>query len=606
METTQLKDLKLSSEMLDANQISSTFVHKDGTIDDGNISLNGNANINGQCYVSNNLRVSHDTNENATCYLDSKSFLHADMAKTSYGKACTGSMGYCILGVDDVNKAYKLSGDVSKLSTYIASKPNAYFSISLFSGFVSHQFQILSVKQSETSAGLAYMKTDMTNPLYNGVWNLVKNNQESAFVKEFVDPTGDNGLYCLEDSDIGNQPIINGFYNMASGGSVKAIGKYSQAFGRKVWADGRYSHGEGQINIAGGVASHVEGAQNAAYGNYSHAAGSYSDANSDMTYVWNGTDDSANRYSVNRSGTFNINPKGGSEGFYIGEENLYKIINDIVKKVTSPVTYITDKFEGNMADTIDHELAYNEYATISSKGDVLSDDFFDNIDYSKLETIYCVGKNFTKTKNEPNYDASHYWFLDHCYNVTNFTSRSLLSVGTSFFKPSPGTAKCKLTSINLPAVTYIGVHAFNSCKSIRKLNVPKLEKIDTSGLAYTFASDVSSFAFDELSYLGAYGLYGNSKVKCYSFKKLNNIGHTSFGNNTNLLCIDFGTEITAQPELPYPNYNTVFSGIKDQVSCYIPNNDELYNSWQNDIKWKYWLSSDTEHPAKLVLVKHED
>ena len=65
------------------------------------------------------------------------------------------------------------------------------------------------------------------------------------------------------------------------------------------------------------------------------AAGRYSFAKHNTTFVWNGGathNTQGTRYESHGEQTFNINPKGGLSGFYIGDENLATITNDIIRQ----------------------------------------------------------------------------------------------------------------------------------------------------------------------------------------------------------------------------------------------------------------------------------
>ena len=63
-------------------------------------------------------------------------------------------------------------------------------------------------------------------------------------------------------------------------------------------------------------------------GNFSHAEGYKSQTLTEDTlaYSWNGDGTRAEPYSSHGKGTFNINPKGGLSGFYIGEQKLSEVM----------------------------------------------------------------------------------------------------------------------------------------------------------------------------------------------------------------------------------------------------------------------------------------
>ena len=92
---------------------------------------------------------------------------------------------------------------------------------------------------------------------------------------------------------------------IASRASSIQVGKYSLANGSKVNASGDYSHAEG-VN-------------------------SLTRVDDGYAYAWNGDRDRTNSYSSHGPGTFNINPLGGLDGFWIGEQTLSSILTPYAK-----------------------------------------------------------------------------------------------------------------------------------------------------------------------------------------------------------------------------------------------------------------------------------
>lgn len=95
------------------------------------------------------------------------------------------------------------------------------------------------------------------------------------------------------------------------------VGESSFANGHYATAPGPYAHAEGETTKASAYCSHAEG-------NCAETR-----ENDDYAYAWNGdtTKSIYNPYFSHGKGTFNINPMGGTEGFYIGEQTLSAIIN---------------------------------------------------------------------------------------------------------------------------------------------------------------------------------------------------------------------------------------------------------------------------------------
>ena len=151
------------------------------------------------------------------------------------------------------------------------------------------------------------------------------------------------GVYSLAN---GIDTTASGDYSHTEGGGTTASGDHSHAEGVGTTASGFSSHAEGSYTTASGDYSHAEGLQTSAYGNYSHVEGAatktyapYSHAGGfssqtlfdhDYAYAWNGDGAVSSMYKSHGPGTFNINPYGGLDGFWIGEQTLYAILTNKV------------------------------------------------------------------------------------------------------------------------------------------------------------------------------------------------------------------------------------------------------------------------------------
>lgn len=113
-------------------------------------------------------------------------------------------------------------------------------------------------------------------------------------------------------------------------GSGGTVGQYSLANGQVTTASGNYSHAEGFGTKAEGFGSHAEGRETTASALYSHADGFQSQTKTDdnFAYTWNGDGTRTKPYFSHGKGTFNVNPIGGTDGFYIGEKKLSEVISD--------------------------------------------------------------------------------------------------------------------------------------------------------------------------------------------------------------------------------------------------------------------------------------
>lgn len=202
------------------------------------------------------------------------SFIQAEEAKSgsgsSYGIACTGAKGYCILGIDVQNRSLKLSGDVRGLSVGGLRK---YWSYS-FSDTAGTSCMFVTAVSAGTGEYLSCGSISVsTIPSELAMCSAYT---EEECLRRYDED--DNGLYLPKDPSNGNLVLGNFFAQHVEGGSSKAIGKYSHAEGRATVADIRYSHAEGTHTFAGGMASHAEGfgwngSENKAIGRGSHAEG---------------------------------------------------------------------------------------------------------------------------------------------------------------------------------------------------------------------------------------------------------------------------------------------------------------------------------------------
>ena len=127
----------------------------------------------------------------------------------------------------------------------------------------------------------------------------------------------------IHGGEIGERSIANGYEVIASEHS-------SHAEGYSTTASGEFSHAEGSATTASGYSSHAEGYSATASGDFSHAEGYLSQTKEEdiFAFAWNGDDSKTEEdpYKSNGPGTFNINPLGGLDGFYIGDKQLSAII----------------------------------------------------------------------------------------------------------------------------------------------------------------------------------------------------------------------------------------------------------------------------------------
>ncbi len=237
-------------------------------------------------------------------------------------------------------------------------------------GDVSWTVRLMDSKPESPKDGDAYFSEDGTLMVYSdGSW---RNPMPSATVPTKVSAfENDAGYIAKADgpvllvSDINGEKtaatvgIRNidgavGAYSLASGLDMTASGYAANAEGYKTTAAGTYSHSEGCSTTATGICSHSEGNSTTAAGAYAHAegysttaSGNFSHAEGykaqtqtedDYAFSWNGDTKRAEPYSSHGKGTFNVNPEGGSDGFFVGEKKLSEVISDVVANKADKAT----------------------------------------------------------------------------------------------------------------------------------------------------------------------------------------------------------------------------------------------------------------------------
>ena len=90
----------------------------------------------------------------------------------------------------------------------------------------------------------------------------------------------------------------------------------------------------GENNCTIGYNSFAIGKDNTTEGNYSIALGYNAKAGNNSSFAWS----SGGAYNVSGEGQFGINPKDGTNGFYIGSRNLSNIINNEITSLSSALT----------------------------------------------------------------------------------------------------------------------------------------------------------------------------------------------------------------------------------------------------------------------------
>lgn len=109
------------------------------------------------------------------------------------------------------------------------------------------------------------------------------------------------------------------------------------------------------VNGIGGIAT---GYKSQVSSNFAQSHGYQANVSSDFGYVWNG-DNQISDYSDHGNGTFNINPKNGISGIYIGDINLKDTIENVNYPLDNPTasSETVDDVAYRRFDIKDHTIA---------------------------------------------------------------------------------------------------------------------------------------------------------------------------------------------------------------------------------------------------------
>ena len=233
--------------------------------------------------------------------------------------------------------------------------------------------------------------------------------------------------------DVGALPLVedaNSNKTAVTIGSRKAgktVGKHSLANGYEVTASGEHAH--------------AEGCSTTAAGDYSHAEGFYAHTKEQDIYafVWNGDGMRLAPYESHGSGTFNINPFGGLDGFYIGEQTLASILTN---KADKDDISATDPTFSNAVLAVGLNIDTNSVAVLNEIAST-----FGGFPLGAGETATTVGgllaalaaavawlkKNKADKEHVlPRYQFTSAGIIDGVVTVPPYTNAGMLSDGTAF------------------------------------------------------------------------------------------------------------------------------------------------------------------------------
>ena len=88
----------------------------------------------------------------------------------------------------------------------------------------------------------------------------------------------------------------------------------------------------GRNSIGAGLEANAHNVGSAAFGGYAEAFHDYA-------FIWNGDTTLNDYYASNGTGTFNICPAGGLDGFYLGTNTMRKVIHDEIAKPNAALKF---------------------------------------------------------------------------------------------------------------------------------------------------------------------------------------------------------------------------------------------------------------------------
>lgn len=316
---------------------------------------------------------------------------------------------------------------------------------------------------------------------------------------------------------VGEYSLANGILTTASGdrshaeGSVTtASGHYSHAEGAGTTASGSSSHAEGADTTASGFFSHAEGSSTTASGDYSHAAGYRAQTRrvDDYSFAWNGDSARSDQYSSHGPGTYNINPAGGLDGFWIGEQTLASILTNKADK--ADISAENPTFSNDVLNIVRDEIipATNSlYTTLNGSIDVKRG----KADLAVYEVVRAENTNWTLVGND---------------GITTQCTSEWTGFGFAFYKDGVNVAASDTTvSRDAKTTTWAGS-----------------PKIGYSGVATRTSYMDESIVQNPDQHLASVTTNGAGKVAEGDMVKL--------GANARLVKADAGTDY--QDALPYP------------------------------------------------------
>lgn len=369
MNSNQLKDVKLTAEILGSDFINNNFIHISGDNNLGNINISSNLTIgNGKTKFTREdyNELSNHINESGSnakkIFTVLSSHLEQSLSNDINGVNCialggfaTGdnsiAVGYLTRGTDKYDDRPFALGK-SSIALGNLAKATDRGSTALGSGLASGQYSFAACggnalsdtafsiggnaigEKSFSHGSLTYAIGESSFAQNVQVSAIGKGSHAEGYMTQAIDQYSHaEGVRSIASCDSSHAEgyfcIASGVHSHAEGNNTIAGSVQSHAEGKSTRANGACSHAEGELTQANGTNSHSEGKSTIVNGHVSHAGGYQTQVDSNFTYAWS----CGGEYVVNRANTFNINPEKKSSGFYIGETSLKQMLDNMIDKI---------------------------------------------------------------------------------------------------------------------------------------------------------------------------------------------------------------------------------------------------------------------------------
>lgn len=482
-------------------------------------------------------------------------------------------------------------------------------------------YKIMSKNSNTLNAKICLRKDTVGN------WNNIKSRNtvlldgEVAIVIDPLDQTYNfkigNGITPFYELDfikyknitIGNS-IDNDIYSLVNGLNDKSEGEYSHSEGINTITKKPGSHSEGlgwvfpdgestldeEYGCSAGFVSHTEGLFCNTEGFGSHTAGVNADDDGYAgTYVWQGYHgqpltnqqlysilsnlDTATqyfeqiiednpRYKSHGHGTFNVNPVGGMDGFYIGDSTIKTLLDNISNNIPTKTSDLTNDGDGTNPFLTQHQSLQN-YALKS------------DLPYSLASiTSNTESWSFSGEGYNPNYD----------YNI------SIIYDDTGIYIGEPGWAANLYSDLG-------GIYEYSAIESeyVNQISFPNSNITATKGKVYQLLNR-SINSLDGLFHSEWVWMNGESGEPYYdSNEQCWYVNNPSWGGYTSPYYDSSEATYLSFNEESYEDVELTLTSISDQGDgssyyyTFEDSNGNTYNSYGYPGTWEAYSDSDSKY-----------